>query len=564
MKVIYLNQNSEKYKELKELKLNFIALWSDNWDDYDYKTTLNANAFIDGKEVDLPRIKILFDDIQVTFKYLNDLLKEGWDGYFPLVGKNYVSLPVSMDFYELLIGHACIDQARTCAEILNDASYSIRIKDDESIINLSNNSAFSTSLLRDRSAGVALQEGWRLFNDDFIEISNFSFDFDIGNKSKSIPFDFETKILPHEINVLIGPNGCGKSQTLHKMVSKWLDPSLDDSGMYSKELNVRKLIVVSYSPFELFPVDLNNFDNISDKSVYNYFGLRRRSNTVDKSKNRIKLSRSYPQTDAVDSILNCVVDDIKFNMIKDWSNKIDTVYSVLNEAIEFDSIAIEITNKVNKADLYSGFIFGAEPVFEKDGKRYIKISNDTNTSLNIDEIRKHVIKTSGVCFFKKGKLQKMSSGQRLFSYIVINILGSIKKNSLIIVDEPELFLHPTLEIEFVSMLKKILKNYFSKAILATHSLVTVREVPKSCVHVFKKELDETYINNPPFETFGGDIQRISSYVFGDKSTSKPYEAWIKSELEKYGSAKALIDALGRDINEEMIVQIHAMDKKEWF
>ncbi|MCV5791964.1 ATP-binding protein, partial [Escherichia coli] len=62
--------------------------------------------------------------------------------------------------------------------------------------------------------------------------------------------------------------------------------------------------------------------------------------------------------------------------------------------------------------------------------------------------------------------------------MVTNILGAIRRNSLILIDEPELFLHPTLEIAFIQMLKKILRNYASKALLATHSLVTVRELPR--------------------------------------------------------------------------------------
>lgn len=110
------------------------------------------------------------------------------------------------------------------------------------------------------------------------------------------------------------------------------------------------------------------------------------------------------------------------------------------------------------------------------------------------------------------------------------------------------------------MLKKLLSNYYSKAILATHSLVAVREVPRKCVHVLKKEKDNLFITPPPFETFGGDIQRISSYVFGDKSVSKPFEEWLKEKLISYGTAKELINALGSDINEEMIVKIYALEK----
>ena len=49
-------------------------------------------------------------------------------------------------------------------------------------------------------------------------------------------------------------------------------------------------------------------------------------------------------------------------------------------------------------------------------------------------------------------------------------------------------------------------------------------------------------------------------MFGDKSVSKPYESWIKGLIENYGSGEALIEALGNELNEELIVQIKAMER----
>jgi len=157
----------------------------------------------------------------------------------------------------------------------------------------------------------------------------------------------------------------------------------------------------------------------------------------------------------------------------------------------------------------------------------------------------------------------LSSGQKLFSFIVINILCGIRRDSLILIDEPELFLHPTLEIRFVGMLKDILQHFNSKALMATHSVVTVREVPSDCVHVFVRTDEGLVVKRPPFQTFGGDVQRISSYVFGDSATTKPFEGWIKEQLEELGNADALIESLGEDINEELIIQIRAMGGNPW-
>src|SRR3546814_1200385 len=82
------------------------------------------------------------------------------------------------------------------------------------------------------------------------------------------------------------------------------------------------------------------------------------------------------------------------------------------------------------------------------------------------------------------------------------------------------------------MLKKILARFNSEALLATHSEVTVREIPAACVHVFEKTDEGLAIKRPPFQTFGGDVQRISSYVFGDSQASKPFEKWIEGQREE--------------------------------
>ncbi len=556
LKIIFNNYSRTKIIALKKSGENFLFLWPDNWDDYDYKLTLNATLINNNSEVSLPRIKILISEQRNTSDYLIDKLRKGWDGEFPLDDVEYISLPISVDFYELIIGHFGEKTTEKCMNALHDAGYMKERDDSENFTELYQSTEFRISLLRDRNAKNALLQSNKIFSGSMSTIDDFSFYFYFSNDESKIDFCFSDQILPHDINVLIGPNGSGKSCILKKMVNTWLSPKLHEetqlNSYYSESINIRKLIVISYSPFESFPIDVNDDSSISDKSIYSYYGLR------SKLKNRITLSRDKPKNDTSLSVLQCIIDDFKFKVVEDWSNKISTMENVLSQAIDFDCMALEITSKVSSKQLYNGLF--DDVIFTYNKKRYINISNDYNGDIDIDVLSTVVVNKTGIVFFKNDSLVLLSSGQRLFSYIVINILGAIKKNSLIIIDEPELFLHPTLEIAFISMLKKLLSNYYSKAILATHSLVAVREVPRKCVHVLKKEKDNLFIAPPPFETFGGDIQRISSYVFGDKSVSKPFEEWLKEKLAFYGTAKKLIKALGSDINEEMIVKIYSLEK----
>lgn len=182
---------------------------------------------------------------------------------------------------------------------------------------------------------------------------------------------------------------------------------------------------------------------------------------------------------------------------------------VLHTAINFDFAAVEVASRrrpdsfYREADLIEQLSFDVGEGTQR--KRYIPIGSDRIEQLDDERLTAALEPVSGVTFFLEGQPIELSSGQRLFAYIVINILGAIRRNSLILVDGPELFLHPTLEIQFVDMLKTILSRFNSKALLATHSVVTVREIPSECVHVFEKTDDDVVLNHPPFQTFGGDF-----------------------------------------------------------
>lgn len=579
MKVVYVGRDVDKRKAMLAQYPDIIVLRPDNWDDFNYKTTFFTDCRINKSGVEIGTVQILIDEIMNSSAYLEELVANGWDGVFPIPHTLYVSVPASITFYEQIEGHLSLDVAIELAQDLRDASYFTRIKDDINAVRLSATDGFRKSLQRERGAIKAFMDGWRLFESETISIGNQIFRFlEHDDAISSIELRFSSaSILPHDINVLIGPNGVGKSQLLHQIVADWLrlNPDTSDSVGFAERPNLSQVVVVSYSPFELFPVDISDHKNRKDHNVYRYFGLRGRQKWLmdnERGSDRVTLAREFPKTNAARSLLACLSDDKQYGAIREWSKKLETMEHVLKKAFLFDHAAVVIDGEVdidsfftNRRWVKDAFFDG--PAGDEDDPslevRYVPITSDRVEELKVDELGRHLQDRLGVVFLKDGVPIHLSSGQRLFSYIVINILGAIRRNSLILIDEPELFLHPTLEISFIRMLKSILANYTSKALVATHSLVTVREVPKDCVHVFEKTDNGLVIKTPPFETFGGDVQRISSYVFGDKELPKPYEEWLREKLRELGTADNLIAALGGNINEELIIQIHAMGKGRW-
>ncbi len=569
MKVVYLGRSSRRSNPPPQVEGDVIELLSNNWDDYGFKTSFPVTCRINSEIVDLPGLRLLVAGAQTSSSALDNLRNEGWDGVFPIIGTNYLSVPGEITFYEQIEGILGIEAAIEVAKALRDASYLVHVADDADAKALVDSEGFRNSLQRERASTQAFMDGWRVFEKQAIAVLDLGFQFEnvFGNIS-TLKLNFQPRTrLPHDVNVLIGPNGHGKSQLLHQMVKDWISPSDEDENGFIEKPNLSQLVVVSYSPFERFPVDLMG-KKLRDKEAYRYFGLRGRTTPRDDSKRgRITLSHDYPKRNAAHSLVQCLADDRRLGSIRDWSGKLATMERVLRTAVAFDYAAVEVGPRKRKDSFYLDTMM-IDPLAIDVGEgeerqRFIPIASARVDQLDDERLTADLRAELGVTFFLDGQPIELSSGQRLFAYIVINILGAIRRNSLILVDEPELFLHPTLEVQFIDMLKTILSRFNSKALLATHSVVTVREIPSECVHIFEKTEEDVILKHPPFQTFGGDFQRISSYAFGDKSVSKPFERWIAEQLEELGSADALITEMGDDINEELIVQIKATERGQW-
>ncbi|UER84416.1 ATP-binding protein [Enterobacter cloacae] len=559
MKIVYTPDRS--WREIPPAKPELgdvLSLSSNNWDDYGYKTTLNAKIYIKNQSISFDfSIKLLIENIDNTAVKLDELCKDGWDGIFPIPNTNYIALPSDIDFYQILISKIGEESTVNLLNDLNDAGFNKNVYHNEISNRLIEQDAFKTLLLRESGANKAYLDGYLIFQNIHAEIRNFQLNIltKKGGVNK-IPFKFESNLLPYDINVIIGPNGIGKSHCLKSLVEYWLQIGMGEQRLLEKNKhtpfderpNISKLVLVSYSPFEEFSLDLEK-DNLQDKKAYQYFGFRQM-----RDNGTIGISRNLPALNSSESLLEMISDDKKYQFIENRINKLNSVDSALKSAISYDYCVLRLSPEDNSSYLGKDIVI-------IDGEKYLPAVNIVKWADHLDLIRDSILLNDGVIFVKDGQIVKLSSGQRLFVYIAINVVGAMKENSLIVIDEPELFLHPNLEIEFIGLLKKLLKSFRSKAILATHSLSITREVPSKCVHIFRYKDDEFEIVPPPFETFGGNVQRISSYVFGDKSISKPFDEWLEMQLQDIKDPEKLIEMLNEEINEEMIMKIMSLWRK---
>lgn len=562
MKIIYTpNQGWMSSAPSLPSESSYISLGGNNWDDYGTKTTLNVTVVFDN--IPYPTdfsIKLLIENCDYTSQRLDELCASGWNGHFPIPNLNYVSLATDIDFYRGIQTKLDDVKATSVLLALRDAGYLVNVMNDERARALTETVEFSSSLLRGSGGNKAYQDAWRLFVGEESQIRDFKLSILTQDwQTRTVPFRFESNLLPYDINILIGPNGIGKSFCLKSLVEYWLQIGMGDRDTlegfghtpFDIRPNINRLVLVSYSPFEEFSLGLNNEDEVSNRSAYRYFGFRQQ-----RDNGTIGISRNLPKLDASNSLIDAIYEDSKYQQESWWINKLNTVEDALKRAFDFDYLAIKIDMEQATGRLVSfPAIVGRE--------NYFRLDSSIPSNYDLDLFKTMCQLSDGVQFIKDGAIKSLSSGQRLFMYIVINVVGSIREHSLIVIDEPELFLHPTLEIDFVSLLKSVLKPFKSKAVLATHSLSVVREVPSNCVHIFRDDGNGNGLEivPPPFETFGGSFQKISSYVFGDKSISKPFDDWLTELIEKEPDAEQLIHSLGDEVNEQLIMKILRLGRK---
>ncbi|HBR4180326.1 TPA: hypothetical protein L9U47_005334, partial [Klebsiella pneumoniae] len=172
MKIVYTPNLYWKYAPPAKPEFgDVLSLSSNNWDDYGYKTSLNAQIYISNELISFDfSIKLLVENIDNTANKLDELCKDGWNGVFPIPNTNYIALPSDVDFYKILISKIGEDKTIILLNELHDAGFTFNINHDKNTEALIETDAFKTSLLRESGSSKAFQDGYLIFNNILSEI----------------------------------------------------------------------------------------------------------------------------------------------------------------------------------------------------------------------------------------------------------------------------------------------------------------------------------------------------------------------------------------------------------
>ncbi|MEE4071035.1 AAA family ATPase [Pseudomonas viridiflava] len=133
-----------------------------------------------------------------------------------------------------------------------------------------------------------------------------------------------------------------------------------------------------------------------------------------------------------------------------------------------------------------------------------------------------------------------SSGEAQLLYCFSSIIRHAKDNCLIIIDEPEISLHPAWQIKYISLLKRALSSFRGcHVLIATHSHFIVSDLASesSSLHIFKKIEGISDIRNVEYSTYAWSADNILYDVFdvrnvGNLAFERDLELALKLIVQK--------------------------------
>ena len=138
------------------------------------------------------------------------------------------------------------------------------------------------------------------------------------------------------------------------------------------------------------------------------------------------------------------------------------------------------------------------------------------------------------------RIDILNSGQLHIFNLLTFIHAHIHLTSLLVIDEPEVHMHPQVIVSFMKMLGDILNRFRSYAVIATHSPLIVREMVGQNVYLMQT-LDGGFpnVSKVSFETFGADASELYMNIFHFDERMSSFYQYVKKIGEERSYKKAL-------------------------
>lgn len=389
------------------------------------------------------------------------------------LSSDFCSLGITSSYYMRL--KAILNDTEHAYEVLSflrDVTIDIKTKEE-----FENITGYQTSLLRDLSSEKAMKEAKLLLESRNPDMAySFKYRFRVPyNKDTDCVWRVSLKYKPlkfKRIVGVIGENGVGKTSMLKQYVQDFV--SNENGGFDDKPL-FNSLNVVSSVSSDSYLTSMP--DNIAP---YNYYHLDQSRENYDK-------------------IVGAAIRIAKSHVLVDSKSKIQLYREIVSDLI----------GKLR------------EDIFIVENEATNDYFPSENISLKDDSLR--------------DLLPKLSSGQLHMLALATFLIADMHMSSLVIIDEPEIHLHPSAIVEFMTFLMSLLDMFKSFAVIATHSPLIVRELTSDNVYQFYRvEGQIPKISKVNYDTFGEDTSTLYCKIFGYDENGSIFNNIVTEYARKRG------------------------------
>lgn len=372
-------------------------------------------------------------------------------------------------------------------------------------------------------ASKNLEINYNITPSKIITISNSSSNkFPNGFSYKPNPFKNQNKIYSSDFNYhhLGIKNRITSYPYAGKSFNRTLEIILDNYSDLEVSRNYRSIFnYLEYEPIIKLTFKINDFKEIRNTEEFFNFLF-----------NKIEMYIGY----------NSHIDEHRYFIEKVKDKKID-LYNFLLDTISYQKNIIEVDINFSFKNIKRINI--SEILLNETSHRYELINILRKLGI-IGHYKVEVFKKDGVPF----DFEDASSGEANILSNLLSLVPLIEDNSLILIDEPEISLHPLWQAKYIDLLNKVLENFSGcHIIIATHSPFLASDLnPKnSCVIKLenkKRVISSNIINK---STYGWSAEDILLNVFGMKTTRN---------FDLYKSVSDALDLLarGQKHSEELI------------
>lgn len=412
-----------------------------------------------------------------------------------------------------------------------------------------------------------------------MKIKNLHIEEYNGLENLDINFESEGKVL--NLIVLAGVNGSGKTRVLES-IRYWFEmfrsKAVNVELFYEEnEREVLESLMNSEGLTEIekeMQKEIEYTDCLRNIKFYNYD--YRHNKTENRNYNSKIISKSFEKLKIFPKLIY-VPTEINFEEIKKAQTNLKKEYRFINivDSYEIKDIPSYIATRISKvANEEENLTMGQvrKKVFAEINGIFEILELDVKLSeISKDENSMPIFTDSSG---KKFGINELSSGEKQLFLRTLAIKMLEPENSIIMIDEPELSLHPKWQQKIVDVYRKIGKN--NQIILATHSPHILGSVEKENIILLEKNengIVEVKTGDEFGNSYGQTTGRILEDIMGLETDRNPsvnnlltlVKEMVKNDnyensefKEKYTKIK---DILGEDDRDLFLVDMDLQVKK---